>query len=157
MLEDVQQLQAALKAKQIPRGTAYYIRQPSSFCVYVCWRDKEVVTLMSNAYPGHQDGTVRRRSKDSAGASATLDVPLPAVVKNYNAYMGGVDKSDQLISYHRVIRQTKRYWKTFYHIVEIAATNSFILQKLVLMKLGQKTHTESDKKHPPSHPFKGVA
>ena len=99
---------------------------------------------MSNAYPGHQDGTVRRRSKDSAGGSATLDVPLPAVVKNYNAFMGGVDKSDQLISYHRVIRQTKRYWKTlFYHIVEIAATNSFVLQKLVLMKLGQKTHTES--------------
>ena len=80
MPEDVQQLQVALKSKPIPRGTGYYIRQPSSFCVYVCWRDKEVVTLMSNAYPGHQDGTVRR-SKDSAGASATLDVPLPAVVK----------------------------------------------------------------------------
>lgn len=99
---------------------------------------------MSNAYPGHQDGTAKRRSKDSAGASATLDVPLPAVVKNYNAFMGGVDKSDQLISYHRVIRQTKKYWKTlFYHIVEIAATNSFILQKLVLMKLRKKARTES--------------
>lgn len=142
--EEVQQLQAALKSTQVPRGTGYYIRQPGSSCVYVCWHDKEVVTLMSNAYPGHQDGTVKRRSKDSAGASVSLDVPLPAVVKNYNTFMGGVDKSDQLISYHRVIRQTKRYWKTlFYHFVEIAVTNSFVLQKLVLLKHGQKTCTES--------------
>ena len=99
---------------------------------------------MSNAYPGHQDGTVKRRGKDNAGTPVTLDVPLPAVVKSYNTFMGGVEKSDQLIRYHRVIRQTKRYWKTlFYHLIEIAVTNSFVLQKLLLMKRGEKTTTES--------------
>ena len=43
---------------------------------------------MSNAYPGHQDGTVKHRRKDSTGNSATLDVPFPSVVKQYNKFMG---------------------------------------------------------------------
>ena len=42
--------------------------------------------------------------------------------------MGGVDKSDQYIQYHRILHQTKKYWKTlFYHTIEIAVTNAFLL------------------------------
>ena len=58
--------------------------------------------------------------------------------------MGGVDKSDQLISYHRALRQTKRYWKTLFHLIEVAVTNSFILYKLDHFVSGQKQTTESD-------------
>ena len=44
------------------------------------------------------------------------DVAIPQPIPRYNAYMGGVDKSDQFISYNRVLRKTKWYWKTmFYH------------------------------------------
>ena len=44
--------------------------------------------------------------------------------------MGGVDLSDQLIGYHPVLRQTKRYWKTLlYHLIEVCLTNSFVLYK----------------------------
>ena len=39
----------------------------------------------------------------------SLRIPLPAVVKHYNMFMGGVDNSDQLISYHRVTQQTQKY------------------------------------------------
>lgn len=46
----------------------------------------------------------------------------------YNAFMSGVDMSDQLISYNRILRRTKQYWKTkFYHLLEICATNSSII------------------------------
>jgi hypothetical protein len=45
--------------------------------------------------------------------------------------MGDIDKSDQHIryhQYHRVLRQTKKHWKTlFYHTIEIAVTNAFLL------------------------------
>ena len=142
---EVKELQAVLKGKHVPRGSGYYIRPAGSSNVYVCWRDSDCVTLMSNAYPGHEDGTVKRRGKDGTGASVTLDVPLPSVVKHYNKFMGGVDKSDQLISYHRVTRQTKRYWKTlFFHMIEIAVTNAYILHKMKKLQSGLKTATESE-------------
>lgn len=75
---------------------------------------------------------------------SSVEVPLPSVVKHYNMFMGGVDKSDELVSYQRIICQTKKYWKTLlYHLLEIAAANSFILRKFLLLQSHQKTITES--------------
>jgi hypothetical protein len=84
---------------------------------------------MSTAYPGHSSTTVKRRVKNTiTGSSETQDVPIPIAVEKYNSYMGGVDKSDQYISYNRILRKTVRYWKTFlYHLLEIITTNSSIL------------------------------
>ena len=73
------------------------------------------------------------------------EVPFPSIVKHFNMYMGGVNKSDQLVSYRRIIQQTKKYWKTlYYHLFEIAATNAFILHKLHLISQNKKTMTESN-------------
>ena len=67
-------------------------------------------------------------------------LPAPDHIK----FMGGVNLSDQLIGYHPILRQTKRYWKTlFYHLVEIAATNAFILYKWQCVAEGRKPPTES--------------
>ena len=75
---------------------------------------------------------MKRKGKDPAGRHVSLDVALLTAVKYYNMFMGGVDKSDQLIGYYRITRQTQKYWKTiFLHLLEIAATNVFILYKLL--------------------------
>ena len=50
----------------------------------------------------------------STGAYQTADVPIPATVKYYNQFMGGVDNSDQLKSYYKILCQTKKYWKTLF-------------------------------------------
>ena len=53
--------------------------------------------------------------------------------------MGGVDVSDQLISYHRVLRRTKKYWKTlFFYLLEVSVTNAAVLKRWLCMQAGIK-------------------
>ena len=138
--KSVHQLQNTLKKSDVLRGTGYYIRQDDD--VYVCWRDNSCVCVISNNFPGHSDGTIRRCTRKQNGEFEVVELPLPAAIKKYNQFMGGVDLSDQLISYHRVIRQTKRYWRTiFYHLLEIAITNASIIHKWMQMEAGKKAHT----------------
>ena len=141
----VKKLAAALNKKNVTRGTGYYVRERGSRSVYCCWKDKECVTALSTAYPGHAESTAKRRGKDQSGKFTSIEVPLPSAIHGYNKFMGGVDLSDQLIGYHPILRQTKRYWKTlFYHLVEIAATNAFILYKWQCVAEGRKPPTESN-------------
>ena len=134
--ESVLQLHTAMTRSDVPRGTGYYIRVGEE--VYICWKDSSCVTL-SNNYPGHTDGTVKRRTKNRSGEFESVEVPLPSAVNSYNTFMGGVDMSDQLISYHRIIRQTKKYWKTlFYHLLEISVTNAALLYNWIQMVAGNK-------------------
>lgn len=58
--------------------------------------------------------------------------------------MGGVDKSDQYLQYHQILRQTKKYWKTLvYHTIEIAVTNAFLLHQWQRMTDGKHRITEN--------------
>ena len=61
------------------------------------------MTVLSNCYPGHVEGTVRRRSKDQSEQFVATDVPMPSAIRNYNRFMGGVDLSDHLIGYHCIV------------------------------------------------------
>ena len=140
----VKKLATALNKKDVARGTGYYIRERGSKLVYCCWKDNQCVTVLSTAYPGHTVSTAKRRGKDQSGQFASIDVPLPSAIQHYNQFMGGVDLSDQLIGYHPILCQTKRYWKTLlYHLVEIASANAFVLYKWQCISVGSKPPTES--------------
>ena len=50
------------------------------------------------------------------------------IVEWYNAYMNGVDKSDQILSKYNLSHKCVRWLKTlFYDIIDIAVVNGFIL------------------------------
>ena len=114
--------------------------------VYTVWRDTRAVCVMSSAFPGHSENTVsKKKTNPKTGAMDICDIAIPIVVQKYNKYMGGVDKSDQYLSYHNVLRKTVRYWKTlFYHMVDIAAVNAFIIYNYTASLRGIKTITEND-------------
>ena len=110
----------------------------------LCVGETISVCVASNNYPGHSNGTAQRRGKNTAGQFEMMEVPLPAPIKEYNRFMGGVDKSDQLIGYHRILRQTKHYWRTlFFHLLEICVTNAAVITKWKHMENGSKPLTMS--------------
>jgi len=58
-------------------------------------------------------------------------VVKPISVKDYNENMGLVDKSDMQISFSESVRKSlKWYKKLFFHILDIALFNAYVLDKL---------------------------
>ena len=95
--------------------------------IVVKWADNKIVELTSNYIGIHPLETVNRWSKKDG---ERIDVPCPQVVKQYNKAMGGVDLADMLIALYRMPARTKRwYLKVFWHLVDIAKVNAWILYK----------------------------
>lgn len=83
--------------------------------------------------------TVNHRVKTAEGGWRRDPVPVPVAVMEYNKYVGGVDLSDALIGYYNVLHKTRKWYKRFFfHFIDIAVVNSYILHS-ELSKLQNKT------------------
>ena len=92
------------------------------------WVDSKVVTAITTTGNANDSVQVKRRVTNKNGAWNTVDVRQPQVFAMYNQYMNAVDRSDQILATHNVQRKCSRWWKTlFYHLIDIAVVNSFIL------------------------------
>ncbi|XP_031159986.1 piggyBac transposable element-derived protein 4-like [Sander lucioperca] len=119
-----------------PRGSIRWIRNDS--LLFVQWRDTRDVFLCSTLHTAHAEDTVQRRVKAADGQWQLKDVSVPPVVQDYNRCMGGVDHSDALIGYYKVLHKTQRWYKTlFYHFMDIAIVNAFLLQKDLAIGKGE--------------------
>ena len=77
------------------------------------------VAESSSAHP-----TVKQRRRDGA----QVEVACPSVLPDYQAYMRGVDRGDQLQTYYNIGRHSTKWWeRVFFYIVECAILNSYIL------------------------------
>ncbi|XP_029295518.1 piggyBac transposable element-derived protein 4-like [Cottoperca gobio] len=126
----------ALKEKA-PRGSIRWIRD--DLLVFVKWKDTHEVSVCSTIHEAFSGSTVQRRVKTLNGNWTTKSIPCPTPIVEYNKHMGGVDLSDQLIQHYSVNHKTIRWYRTlFFHFLDIAATNSFLLHKeLCREKQGQ--------------------
>ena len=104
------------------------------------------MVLASTSFPAHSENSVIRRVKDPVTkVSSSTNVPCPLMLEKYNECMGGVDKSDQYISYHKVTRKTFKSWKTtFFHLIDVSIVNSHILYNWYRIQNSQKTLTENE-------------
>ena len=114
-------------AKGKNRGDMRWERDPP--CLALQWVDNKVVSLLTTI-DNANDQVLVKRKKRTGGVWHTKVVPQPQVISNYNKYMNAVDRSDQILATNNVLRKCMKWWKTlFFHLIDIAVVNSFILFK----------------------------
>jgi len=87
------------------------------------WSDSRIVHLASNFHGTEVDTVLCTQNNGSK-----LTVTCPAVIKDYNKYMGGVDKADQLRALYCVNRKSHKWWhRLFWGILDILFVNSYII------------------------------
>ena len=83
--------------------------------------DKKPVYLLSTLYTSENVRT-RHRAQEI--------FHRPKVVVKYDKFMGGVDRSDQMVANSKVDLKTLKWWKkVFFHVLSIAVLNSYIMYK----------------------------
>ncbi len=94
--------------------------------VATIWQDKKAVKVLSTMSDPVQSKSVERRQKDGS----KLVVPCPDAVVQYNKFMGGVDKGDQLRHYYCFrLKCVKNYKYIFWFLLDVAITNAHILSR----------------------------
>lgn len=93
------------------------------------WKDKRVVTYITTEFMNDMVISHNR-------AGLAREKPLPIV--QYNHFMKGVDRSDQMMSYYPCERKTLRWYKKiFVHVLQMLLMNAHYLYNEALTTRGQ--------------------
>ncbi|XP_049809183.1 piggyBac transposable element-derived protein 3-like [Schistocerca nitens] len=91
----------------------------------VSWFDNKVVNTLSTYVGCKPEGEIKRLFRKEKEHKM---VPCPHSVMIYNDYIGGVDLLDSMLGYYRIqIRSKKWYLNIFFHLVDLACVNSWLL------------------------------
>lgn len=125
-----------LEKKTVPRGTTDYVSSDDGILV-VRWKDNKVVTLLSTDMGVEPVSSVFRYSSETKRKE---EVTCPAVIKSYNANMGGIDKNNMLVHLYRTPMKSKRwYLRLFAYAIDVSLTNAWIMYKRDCKAIGEKS------------------
>ena len=104
------------------------------------WMDKRPVAMLTTV---HDDSVVTKQRRTRAVQGGVEDVRKPVVVERYNEFMGGVDTGDQLLSYYGFSHRTLKWWRrAFFHLIEVAIVNAYIMYLTTPCEGRRLTHKE---------------
>lgn len=117
---DRKNIPGEVKNAKLKKGEAIYKCSDEGVMVGK-WRDKRevsfITTQFSNKMVEYTDKRGQKRKK-------------PSPIVQYNKYMGGVDRQDQLMSYYPCERKSIRWYKKLgLHIVQMLLLNAYLLFK----------------------------
>lgn len=76
----------------------------------------------------HDDSLTTKIRRTRRVAGGQEEIVKPVVVEQYNTYMGGVDKSDQLLSYYGFAHRTVKWWRrAAFHLFDMAIVNAYVM------------------------------
>lgn len=118
--------------------------------ITVLWKDNKCVRLAST-YVGierfqraNPDKQVAKAPRFDRKQKKYVEVDCPQIIREYNSHMGGVDLMDGLIGrYHVRVKSCNPMTRLFYHLIDLAATNSYILYRRIHAENGMNTSASS--------------
>ena len=114
------------KRKDEARG--FYDYRSNGPLLAAVWFDRRFIYFLSTMHSAESSTpvTVKRTNQDGS----RNDVPCPPLLPDYQQYMRGVDRGDQLIGCYNVGRRSKKWWKrVFAHTLECSILNAYILER----------------------------
>ena len=104
------------------------------------WQDKHPVVMLTTV---HDDSVITKQRRTRAVSDGVEEVRKPLLIERYNQFMIGVDVGDQLLSYYGFSHRTLKWWRrAFFHLIEVAIVNAYIIYAST-PQTGQKmTHKE---------------
>ncbi|XP_048053355.1 piggyBac transposable element-derived protein 4-like isoform X2 [Megalobrama amblycephala] len=125
--------------RNAPRGTMRWIRNDE--LLFVEWKDSQEVQMCSTFHKAYKGDTVQRKVKGDAHRTL-VEVPIPAVVLDYNRNMEAVDPPNCITGHYRALHKPKKWYQCiFYHFLDITVENAFIMQKLMAKGKNKKPLT----------------
>ncbi|XP_064597892.1 piggyBac transposable element-derived protein 3-like [Liolophura sinensis] len=98
------------------------------------WYDNKAVLSASSEFGAQPNDSCKRWSKED---HAYIEVPRPAVIKQYNDKMGGVDLSDRMIPYYRIGARTRKWTiRTILHMVDLSLVNAWLQERQDMLNKG---------------------
>ncbi|GAA6232932.1 piggyBac transposable element-derived protein 2-like [Lates japonicus] len=122
-----------MEKKAVPRGTYDYVTSDDRILA-VRWKDNRKVTLLSTDMGVELMSSVIRYCSET---KMKEPVSCPAVIRSYNASMGGIDKSDMLVHLYRTPMKSKRwYLRLFAYVIDVSITNAWVVYRRDSKALG---------------------
>ena len=118
-----------VRSSSVERG--YYDYRCSPPLLACVWKDKRIINFLSTMHEAEAATPTTILRTTVQGQEVTgEEVTCPPLLPDYQAYMRGVDRGDQLIGYYNIGRRSKKWWKrVFSYIIEVSALNAYIVQK----------------------------